>query len=80
MKLDLYVALRRAGVEQTLAQEAAEAVIYTRPNLATKSDVTLTTAVLKAELDEFARWFKRWTLGTGLAFTLLCSAIAYLLR
>jgi hypothetical protein len=50
MVTELYDALRKIGVEDTVARDAARAVLDIRTDLATKADLRAEIAELKAEL------------------------------
>lgn len=69
MVTELYDALRKAGVDEQLARDAARAVlaVEARTDLATKTDL----AELKAELI-------KWNVGTMAALTAIFAAIARL--
>lgn len=82
--VELYEALRKAGVDETLARSAASAVVPANAlaDLATKGDLLATKSDVKSELQEIRIEIAelkadliKWNVGTMVALTALCVAI-----
>jgi len=73
MVSELYDALRKAGVEEPMARAAAQAVLATeaRTDLATKADLAMAVAELKADLI-------KWNVGAMAVLTGIFAAIVRL--
>jgi len=82
--VELYEALRKAGVDEAPARNAASAVLPadSLDDLATKHDVLALTADIselrlatKADISELKAELIKWNVGTMVALTALCVAI-----
>lgn len=75
--VELYEALRKAGVDETLARSAASAVVPANAlgDLATKSDVRNEVQEIRIEIAELKADLIKWNVGTMVALTALCVAI-----
>ena len=73
MVSELYDALRKIGVEETAAREAARAVLDIRTDLVTKADLRAEMAELKAELI-------KWNVGTLIAMTAIYGGLVAALK
>lgn len=73
MVAELYDALRKAGVDEQLARDAARAVLGTeaRTDLVTKADLAAGLAELKADVI-------KWNVGAMAVLTAIVAAIARL--
>jgi hypothetical protein len=77
MVLELYEALKKAGVDDAVAREAARAVlgVEAREQLMTKAD----GAELRAAMFELKAELIKWNVGTMIALAGICVAIVKLL-
>jgi hypothetical protein len=87
MVTELYVALRKAGVDEQLASEAASAVLpaHSRAELATKADLggvraemALMKAELRADMAELKSDLIKWNVGAMAMLTAIFAAISRL--
>jgi hypothetical protein len=80
MVAELYAALRKAGVEEQLAKDAASAVLGAdaRPELATKADVLTLRTELKADMAEMKVELIKWNVGAMAVLTGIFAAIVRL--
>jgi hypothetical protein len=77
---ELYDALRKAGVEEQLARDAARAVLgaEARAELATKADVAELRLATKADLAELKTDIIKWNVGAMAILTAIFAAIVRL--
>jgi hypothetical protein len=82
MVTELYRALKAAGVEDGLAQDAARSVVGIEhiPTLATKADVDALRLAVKADLSDLKADLIKWNVGAMAMLTLIYSAIGTALR
>jgi hypothetical protein len=86
--VELYEALRKAGVDEAVARSAASAVVPANAlgDLATKGDllamrtdlrseIKSETMALRVEISEMKADLIKWNVGTMVALTALCVAI-----
>jgi hypothetical protein len=80
MVAELYAALRKAGVEEQLARDAASAVLGadTRHELATKADVLTLRTELKADIAEMKVELIKWNVGAMAVLTGIFAALVRL--
>lgn len=80
MVTELYDALRQAGVDETSARHAAEAVIGVAQGstLATKGDLLAEMADLRVELADLRVELIKWNVGAMAALTAIFAAITRL--
>jgi hypothetical protein len=80
MVSELYDALRKIGVEDTVARDAARAVLDIRTDLVTKADLLVTTAELKQEIAELKAELIKWNVGTLIAMTAIYGGLVAALK
>jgi len=73
MVIELYDALRKVGIDDTVARDAAQAVFEMRADLVTKSD-------LRAELSELKTELIKWNVGTLIAMTAIYGGLVAMLK
>ncbi len=75
--VELYNALRKAGVDEALAVEAASAVVpaSAMDEMAMRRDLEDVRLAMKADLSELKADLIKWNVGTMVALTALCAAI-----
>lgn len=80
MVTELYDALRKAGVDETSARQASEAVIGVAQGstLVTKGDLRLEMADLHAELGDLRVELIKWNVGAMAVLTAIFAAITRL--
>ena len=80
MVAELYDALRKAGVEEQLAKDAARAVLGAdaRTDLATRADILALKAEVKADLSEVKVDLIKWNVGALAVLTGIFAAIVRL--
>lgn len=80
MVAELYDALRKAGVDEQLAKNAAQAVLPSdaRIDLATKSDLLALRTEIKADVAEMKVELIKWNVGTMAVLTGIFAAIVRL--
>lgn len=78
--VELYEALRKAGINETLAREAASAVLATNAldEVAMKCELSELRLGIRADLAEFKADMIKWNVGTMALLTAMCAAIARL--
>ena len=77
---ELYDALRKAGVDEQLAKDAARAVLGSdvRTDLATKADLMALRIELKADMAEMKAELIKWNVGAMAVLTAIFAAIVRL--
>jgi hypothetical protein len=80
MVAELYDALRKAGVDEQLAREAAQAVLPAdaMTELATKADLTELRADVRADIAELKAELIKWNVGAMAVLTAIFAAIVRL--
>lgn len=80
MVTELYDALRKAGVDEQLARDAARAVLGydARTDLATKADLAELRAATKADIAELRAELIKWNVGAMAVLTAIFAAISRL--
>ena len=80
MVAELYDALRKAGVDEHLAKDAARAVrpVDARIDLATKADLLALRTEIKADLAETKAELIKWNVGVMAVLTGIFAAIVRL--
>src|SRR4029434_84843 len=82
MVVELYQALKAAGVEDDIARAAAKSVIAIedKSQLATKADLQELRSDMRLEMAELKMDLIRWSVGTMIAMGALFAAIVRFLR
>ena len=75
---ELYDALRKAGVDESMAKAAAEAVIGRQEGVATKADIAVLGAELRREMAELKADLIKWNVGAMAVLTAIFAAIVRL--
>ena len=80
MVTELYDALRKAGVDEQLAKEAARAVLSpdARTDLATKADLAELRTATRADLADLKAELIKWNVGAMAVLTAIFAAIVRL--
>jgi VIT1/CCC1 family predicted Fe2+/Mn2+ transporter len=78
MVAELYDALRKAGVDESTARAAAEAVLGRQEDVATKADIAVLGSELRREMAELKADLIKWNVGAMAVLTAIFAAIVRL--